>query len=217
MGCEASGLALAVGVAREVSLLAIERLQPSLGLPPAALVLFQWYHAGKVSLCEPLDLLVQPRPRTAQVGPPRLRLLRQPMPAAGPLHRMRDYLRRGEHLAQVAPNQILQRPAQDVARWAASTWRRRSGLRHSPADVVVVAPGHVSACAGAAAASAADQATQEVLMHPVVPRRHALIIGQPFLRALELFVADDSRHGRHRNPLGRVRHPPAIPTPAGRP
>src|SRR4051794_16392461 len=103
MGCEASGFALAVGLVNPFALLAIERLQLSLGLPPAAFVLLQRYHAGKVSLCEPLDLLVQPRPGATQVGPARLRLLRQPMPAAGPLQRMRDHLRRGEHLAQVAP------------------------------------------------------------------------------------------------------------------
>lgn len=54
-------------------------------------------------------------------------------------------------------------------------------------------------------------------MHPVVSRRHPLIIGQPLLRALELFAADDGRHGCDRDPLGRVRHPPAAPAAAGRP
>jgi hypothetical protein len=63
--------------------------------------------------------------------------------------------------------------------------------------------------------AAADQAAQAVVMHPVVPRRHPLIIGQPrfaseaappTLRARELFAVDAGRHGRDRNPLGRVCH-----------
>ena len=58
MARETSGLCPAVGVVREFAFLAIERQQPALGIPPAALVLVQLYHAGKVGLREPLDLLV---------------------------------------------------------------------------------------------------------------------------------------------------------------
>ncbi len=143
MGREAGGLGLAVGVVHEPALLAVERQQPDLGFAPAPLALAQRHDAGEVGLREPLDLLVQPRPGAAQVGPPRLHLLRQPVPAAGPLHGVRDHLRRGEHLAKVAPNQLLQRPARDVARRAAFARRPGGGLRPGPADVVVVAPPHV--------------------------------------------------------------------------
>jgi hypothetical protein len=38
------------------------------------------------------------------------------VPAARPRHRVRDHLGRGEHLAQVAPDQLLQRAGRDVAR-----------------------------------------------------------------------------------------------------
>jgi hypothetical protein len=214
MARETSGFGPAVGVVREFAFLAIERQQPALGIPPAAPVLIQLHHAGEVGLREPFDLLVQPRPGAAQIVPPRLHLLRQPVPPARPLHRVHDHLRRGEHLAQVAPDQLLQRSARDVARRAAFARRLGGGLRSGPADVVVVAPPHVPARAGAAAVAAADQAAQQVLMDPVVPPRHALIIGQPLLRPLELFAADDGRHGRDRDPLGRVGHPPAVPTAA---
>src|SRR3954470_3355556 len=101
MGREASGFALTASVVREFTFLALERQQPGLDLPPAALVLAQRHHAGQVGLGEPLDLLLQPRPGAAQVGPPRLHLLREPVPAAGPPHRVHDHPRRGEHLAQV--------------------------------------------------------------------------------------------------------------------
>ncbi len=107
MARETSGFGLAVGVVREFAFLAIERQQPTLGIPPAALVLVQLYHAGKVGLREPFDVLVQPCPGAAQIGTSRLHFLRQPVPPARPLHRVRDHLRRGEHLAQVAPDQLL--------------------------------------------------------------------------------------------------------------
>ena len=201
---------------REFAVLAIKYQQPTLSILSAALVLVQRYHAGKIGLGEPLDLLVQSRPGAAQVGSPRLHLLRQPVPAASPLHCMGDHLRRGQHLAQVTPDQILKRLAGDAARRA--TFARRLGrrLRSGPADVVVVAPPHVPASAGAAAVAAADQAAQEVIMNPVVPRRHPLIIGQPLLRALELFTVDDGRHGCDRDPLGWICHSPAVPSAADR-
>src|SRR5215211_886529 len=82
MARETSGFGPAVGVVREVAFLAIQREQPTLGLPPAALVLVQLHHAGKVGLREPFDLLVQPRPGAAQVGTSCLHLLRQPVPPA---------------------------------------------------------------------------------------------------------------------------------------
>src|SRR3954471_17239331 len=217
MGREASGFGLTASVVRELTFLAIERQQPGLDLPPAALVLAQRHHAGQVGLGEPLDLLLQPRPGAAQVGPPRLHLLREPVPAASPPHRVRDHPRRGEHLAQVAPDQFLQRPAGDAARRAAFARRLEGGPRPRPADVVVVAPPHVSARAGAAAVAAADQAAQEVLVRPVVPRRHPLVVGQPLLRALEPFALDDGRHGRDRDPLRRVGYPLAVPDATGRP
>jgi serine/threonine protein phosphatase PrpC len=143
MGREASGFGLAVSVVREFALLAIERQQSSLGVPSAALVLAQRHDVGKVGFREPLYLLVQPRSGAAQVGPSRLHLLRQPVPAASPLHRMHDHLRRGEHLAQVAPDQLLQRSARDVPRRAMFARRLSRDLRLGSADVVVVSPPHV--------------------------------------------------------------------------
>jgi len=217
MGREASGFDLTVGIAREFAVLAIECDQPALRVLPAVLVLGQRHHAGEIGLRQPLDLLAQPCTGTAQVGPPCLHLLWQPVPAARPLHCMRDHLRRGEHLAKVAPNQFLKGTAGDAARRAAFACRLRRGPRSRPADVVVVAPPHMPACAGLAAMTAADEATEEVFMNSVVPRRHSLIIGQPLLRALKLFSRNDGRHGRDRDPLGRIRQPPAVAGATGRP
>jgi hypothetical protein len=145
MSRKASGLGLTIRLVGELAFLALERDQPSLGVPSPALVLAQRHHAGKVGFREPLDLLVQSRPGAAQVGASRLHLLRQPVPAASPLHRVHDHRWRGEHLAQVAPDQLLQRSARDVPRRARFARRRCGGLRLGSADIVVVAPPHVPA------------------------------------------------------------------------
>jgi hypothetical protein len=158
MGREASGFGLAVGVTREFAFLTIERQQPTFSVLPAALVLAQRHHAGEIGLGQPLDLLLQPCPGTAQVSPPCLHFLWQPVPAASPLHRMRDHVRRGEHLTQVAPDQFLEGPARNTARRAAFARCLRGGLRPGPTDVVVVTPPHVPACAGLAAMATADEA-----------------------------------------------------------
>jgi hypothetical protein len=145
MSRKVSDFGLTIRVVGELAFLAIERGQPSLGVPSAALVLAQRHDASKVGFREPLDLLLQPRPGAAQVGASRLHRLRQPVPAASPLHRVHDHLRRGEHLAQVAPDQLLQWSARDVPRRAMRTRRRRRGRRLGSADIVVVAPPHVPA------------------------------------------------------------------------
>jgi hypothetical protein len=54
-------------------------------------------------------------------------------------------------------------------------------------------------------------------MNSVIPWRHSLIIGQPFLRALKLFARNDGRHGRDRDPLGRVHHSSAVTGATGGP
>ena len=194
---------------QEFALLAIERQQPGFGIPATPLVLSQWHHAGHVGFGEPLDLLAERCPASAKVGPARLQLLRQPVPAAGPLHRMRDHLRRGEDLAQVAPDQFLQRPGRDVASRTPLARHQHGQLCLGAAQIVVVARRHVTSRAATPASAAADQAAQEVLVHPVVASRHASIIAQPLLRAIELLLADDGRHGRDRDPFGRVRQPRA--------
>jgi hypothetical protein len=194
---------------QEFALLAIERQQPGFGVPATPLVLSQWHHAGHVGFGEPLDLLAERCPTSAKVGPASLHLLRQPAPAAGPLHRMRDHLRRGEDFAQVAPDQLLQRPGRDVASRTAFARRQHGQLCLGAAQVVVIAFRHVTSRAAAAASAAADQAAQEVPVHPVVASRHAPIIAQPLLRAVELLLADDGRHGRDRDPFGRVNQPRA--------
>ena len=91
MSGEASDFSLTIRVVDELAFLAIERGQPSLGVPSVALVLAQRHDASKVGLREPPDLLLQPRPGAAQVGASRLHLLQQPVPAASPFHRVHDH------------------------------------------------------------------------------------------------------------------------------
>ena len=143
MSRKASDFGLTISVMCEFAFLDVERNQPSLGVPSAALILAQRHDTSKVGFREPLYLLVQPRPGAAQVGSSRLHLLRQPVPAASPLHRVHDHLRRREHLAQIAPDQLLQRSAWDVPRRAMFARRLRRGLRLGSANIVVVAPPHV--------------------------------------------------------------------------
>ena len=119
MGCQASRLALAFGIVREFGLLPVQRLQPRLGVAPAALVFGHRHDTGKIGVREPLDLLAESRPAAAQVGPARLQLLWQPVAAACALHRVRDHLGCGKHLAQIAPDQVVQGTSRDVARRAA--------------------------------------------------------------------------------------------------
>ena len=75
MSRKASDFGLTIRVVGELAFLAIERGQPSLGVPSAALVLAQRHDASKVGFREPLDLLVQPRPGAAQVRTSRLHRL----------------------------------------------------------------------------------------------------------------------------------------------
>ena len=205
MGGQSGRFVLAPGVVRKVVFLAVKRGQPRFDVAPATLVFGQRQHAGKVGLREPFDLLGKRRPATAQVGPACLQFLREPVSAAGTLHRMRDHLRRGQHLAYVAPHQVFQRTGRNVARRAALARRQQPHLRLGPAKVVVVVRRQVAAGAATTAPAAADQAAQKILVHPVVPFGHAAIIGQPLLRAVELLLSNDGGHGGDRNPLGRVR------------
>jgi len=57
MGRKVSDLGLTIRVVGELALLAIERGQPSLGVPSAALVLAQRHDASEVGFREPLDPL----------------------------------------------------------------------------------------------------------------------------------------------------------------
>ena len=86
------GVALSLGIACEFLVLAFERPQAGLGFAPAPVILGQRDNPGEVSFREPLDLLAQSRPATAQIGAACLQLLRQPVPAARPLHRARNHL-----------------------------------------------------------------------------------------------------------------------------
>jgi hypothetical protein len=122
---------------------------------------------------------------------------------------MRDHLRRGEDLTQVAPDQFFQWPGRDVAGRTPLARHQHGQLCLGAAQVVVVTRRHVTSRAATPTSAAADQAAQEVLMHPVVASCHASIIAQPLLRAIELLLADDGRHGRDRDPFGRVRQPRA--------
>ena len=124
VGCQASRLALAFGIMRELEFLPVQRLQPCLGVAAAALVFGQRHDASQIGVREPLDLLAESRPTAAQVGSARLQLLRQPVAAARPRHRVRDHLRRGGHLAQVAPYQVVQGASRDVARRAVASPHR---------------------------------------------------------------------------------------------
>jgi len=209
LGREPGSFALAVGVLQEFALLTIERQQPGFGIPATPLVLGQWYHTGHVGFGEPLDLLTERYPASAKVGATSLQLLRQPVPTAGPLHRMRDHLRRGEDLTQVAPDQFFQRPGRDVASRTPLAWHHHRQLRFGAAKVVVVALRHMTPRAATPTSAAADQAAQEVLVHAVITSCHASIIAQPLLRAIELLLADNGRHGRNRDPFGRIRQPRA--------
>ena len=139
LGREPGSFALAVGVLQEFALLAIERQQPGFGIPATPLVLGQWYHTGHVGFGEPLDLLAERYPASAKVGTTSLQLLRQPVPTAGPLHRMRDHLRRSEDLTQVVPNQLLQRSGWDVAGGTALARCQQGQLCLCAAQVVIVA------------------------------------------------------------------------------
>jgi hypothetical protein len=58
--------------------------------------------------------------------------------------------------------------------------------------------------AAQAAAAAADQAAQEVWVHPIVASCHLAMIAQPLSGAVELILADDSSHRGYSDPLGRI-------------
>ena len=204
MGGQLGRLVLALGAVHEVLLLALQRRETGIDVAAAPFVLGQRHHAGEVGLGEPLEVLAEGCPSTPHACPAGLPLLRQPMPAARPPHRLRHHLRRRQRLAQVAPDQILQWAGRDVARGTALAGQQQPHPRLGSADIVVVARRHMDAAATQAAPAAADQATQEIRMHAVVAPGHLTIIGQSLLRAVELRLADDGGHRCHRDPLGSV-------------
>jgi hypothetical protein len=67
----------------------------------------------------------------------------------------------------------------------------------------------VTSRAATPTSATANQAAQKVLVHSVVASCHASIIAQPLLRAIELLLADNGRHGRNRDPFGRICQPRA--------
>ena len=62
----------------------------------------------------------------------------------------------------------------------------------------------MTATAGPAAVAAADQAPQQIRMHAVVPPRHAAVMRQPLLHAIELSLVNKRRHAGDRNLFDRV-------------
>ncbi len=106
VGCQASRLALALGIVREFGPLPNQCLQPCPSVALAALVFDHRHDASEVGVRKLLDLRAESRSAAARVGPAYLQFMWQPMAAARPHHRMRIHIGRGKHLAQVAPDEV---------------------------------------------------------------------------------------------------------------
>jgi hypothetical protein len=109
-----------------------------------------------------------------------------------------------QNLAEITPDKILKLASGDVT-GAAPLWRHKGApLRLAWAHIVIVPGVQMTATASAAAVAAADQAPQQIRMHAVVPPRHASVVRQPLLHAIELGLVNKRRHAGDRNPLDRV-------------
>jgi hypothetical protein len=198
-------LAASRRIGRKLLLLALKPGQPGLDLAPPTLVFAQRDDAAQVSLRQPIALLPESGPTPSQGGPTGLQVLWQPVPALGSFHCCRDDRRVLQNLAQITPDKILKLACRDIP-GAATLWPHKgSPLRLARAHVVVVPGVQMTAAAGAAAVAAADQAPQQIRMHAVVPPRHAAVLRQPLLHAIELSLVNKRRHAGDRNPLDRVR------------
>jgi transposase len=107
-----------IGLAGEASLLLGQGRGPRLQLAAAAAVLRQRDDAPEVRLGQPVQLPGHGRLPLPQPVPPRLELLRVPRPDHRTAKRIGDGLWVTEQLAQVPPDQFVDRPARDVPRRA---------------------------------------------------------------------------------------------------
>src|SRR3954470_24685255 len=197
-------LAVTRRIGRKLLLLALKPGQSGLDLTSPTLVLAKRDDAAQVSLRQPIALLSESGPTTSQSGTTGLQLLRQPVATAGSFHRCGDHLRVLQNLAEITPDKVLQLACRDVPGSATLLRDKGAPLRLSRAHVVVVPGPQMTAAAGPAAVAAADQTAQQIRMHAVVPSRHAAVVRQPLLHAIELSLVNKHRHAGDRNPFDRV-------------
>jgi hypothetical protein len=198
-------LAVSRRIGRKLLLLALKPGQSGLDLTSPTLVLAQRDDAAQVSLRQTIALLVESGPTPSQRGATGLQFLRQPVAPAGSVHCDGDDLRVLQNLAEITPDKVLQLACRDVP-GSAPLWHDKGApLRLARAHVVIVPGLQMTATAGPAAMAAADQTAQQIRMHAVVPLRHAAVIRQPLLHAIELGLVNKRRHAGDRNPLDRVR------------
>ena len=92
-------LGLAVHLGFQLPRLGCKGTPPLLKVVPAAPVFVEPDHACQVDLCQPLDLLPDAGLPAPEPVPACLELLREPVPAMGPLEGAPDSRRLGEHAA----------------------------------------------------------------------------------------------------------------------
>jgi hypothetical protein len=198
-------LAVSRRIGRKLILLVPKPGQPGLDLAPPTLVFAQRDDTAQVSLRQPIALLPESGPTPSQCGATGLQVLWQPVPALGSFHGCRDDPRVLQNLAQISPDKILKLAGWDVP-GAATLWPHKGApLRLARAHVVIVPGLQMTAATGPAAVAAADQAPQQIRMHAVVPSRHASVVRQPLLHAIELGLVNKRWHAGDRNPFDRVR------------
>ena len=96
---EARGLGLVVHLGFQLPRLGCKGSPPLLKVVPAAPVFVEPDHACQVDLCQPLDLPPDVGLPAPEPVPTCLELLREPVPAMGPLEGAPDSRRLGEHAA----------------------------------------------------------------------------------------------------------------------
>jgi hypothetical protein len=140
-----------------------------LQVAPPPLVLVERQDRPKIGVGEPLELLGEVRLGAAQRLAARLQLLRQPCPAMGTCDSGGERLRLGQQGAEILPHQLVELTGGRVAGGAARGPVRVGAVPLAVAQIVEVPPVDRARRAGEAAAPAAHQRAQQVLVRRVVP------------------------------------------------
>jgi hypothetical protein len=91
-------------------------LEPLLQFQAAAPVLLQLHHIGQIGVGEPLHLLFQTHARFAEILPPSLQFLGQPVSTLRPLQGCCNGVGMGKHFTDILPHQIIKLPTNCATR-----------------------------------------------------------------------------------------------------
>jgi hypothetical protein len=196
-----------LGLVFQLPRLLRQGLAPLFQRATSAFVFGQRNDVDQVRLGQALELVFQTELALAELLASGLQFLRQPVPAMGPLQRVHDLLRLGQHRTQVLPDQLIERMGRGVTCRALHLRVTTGQMRSAWAQVIVIAWMQGAAGAAQPAVSAAHQRPQQIGVRRVMTTGKLAVEPEAGLDLFERLRRDDGRNARHRDPFfPRHRH-----------